>query len=93
MTRRFVAAMFIIYFLMTLIISALMQFYGTRFAINAATVGEIIGGAFAIYFLSGMLPFAFWGARGFPVAKAASLFVPWAVLAAFILFLIEYGRG
>jgi len=43
-----------------------------------------IGGAIAlgikIYFVSGALPFAVWGARGFKAANARSLFIPWAIL-------------
>lgn len=56
-------------------------------------IGEAIGRGFITYFMSGVLPFAVWGARGFKVANARSLFIPWAILAVVVIALEEYGRS
>jgi hypothetical protein len=51
-----------------------------------------IGCGLFIYVVSGMIPFALWGARGFRLANAKSLFIPWAILAPLLVAFIEYGR-
>jgi hypothetical protein len=44
-----------------------------------------IGYAFVTYVISGALPFAVWGARGFKAAHAKSLFIPWAILVVLLI--------
>jgi hypothetical protein len=58
----------------------------------AGLIGAAIGRGLVTYFMSGVLPFAVWGARGFKVANARSLFIPWAILAVVVIALEEYGR-
>jgi hypothetical protein len=41
--------------------------------------------AFVTYVISGALPFAVWGARGFKAAHAKSLFIPWAIIAVLLI--------
>jgi hypothetical protein len=52
--------------------------------VSISRVTSLIGAAIElgikIYLLSGVLPFAVWGARGFKAANARSLFIPWAIL-------------
>jgi hypothetical protein len=89
-SRKLVTLLFILYFLAAM--AAAFLSFGAPYAINPETIGETIGTGFSIYIFAGMLPFAFWGARGFRAASAASnLFIPWAVFAALAVFLLEYG--
>jgi len=44
-----------------------------------------IGYAFVTYVISGVFPFAVWGARGFKAAHAKSLFIAWAILAVLLI--------
>ena len=54
-------------------------------------IGEAIGFGIIIYFASGVLPFAVWGARGFKAANGRSLFIPWAILIVVALVLMALG--
>ncbi|HVI14895.1 MAG TPA: hypothetical protein VM822_18720 [Pseudolabrys sp.] len=53
-------------------------------------IGAAIALGIKIYFVSGALPFAVWGARGFKAANAQSLFIPWAILI-FLAFVVPLG--
>ena len=94
MSRRRVALLFITYFVVLVFYGALVTPVGVlRHEGAAGLIGEAIGRGFFIYFASGVLPFAVWGARGFRAANARSLFIPWAILAGLVVALEEYGRS
>jgi hypothetical protein len=81
MSRKRIALLFVIYFVAAAI-------YGALNAPHYDFVGIIfwaIGYGFVTYIISGMLPFAVWGARGFKAAHAMSLFIPWAILAMLLI--------
>ena len=74
MSPKRIALMFVIYF-------ALGVIYGALNAPHydfARIIFWAIGYGFVTYVISGMFPFAVWGARGFKAAHAKSLFIPWA---------------
>ena len=81
MSRKRVALLFVIYFVVATICGALNapHYDFVRIAFWA------IGYAFVTYVASGMFPFAVWGARGFKTAHAKSLFIPWAILAVLLI--------
>jgi hypothetical protein len=83
MTSKRVASLFVIY-------AVLVFLYGL---LSTGVIFEAIGRGFLVYVVSGMLPFAVWGARGFRAANAKSLFIPWAILALLLIALMEYGRS
>src|SRR6516164_7067551 len=66
-------------------------------SISRMTPRGFIGAAIAlgikIYFVSGALPFAVWGARGFKTANARSLFIPWAILILLAFVMIISGAA
>ena len=82
--------MFVIYFVLLVLYGALSSSVGVW---RREGFAGIIGLGFIVYVVSGMLPFAVWGARGFKAAKAKSLFIPWAILAVLIIAFQEYGRS
>ena len=94
MSRKGIASLFVIYFILLVLYGALSSSVGVwRREGFAGVIGEAIGIGFVVYVISGMLPFAVWGARGFRTANAKSLFIPWAILAVLIIALQEYGRS
>jgi len=81
MSRRLVALLFITYFVALVGYGAFVTPLGVlRHEGPAGFIGAAIGQGFITYFMSGVLPFAVWGARGFRAANARSLFIPWAIL-------------
>jgi hypothetical protein len=94
MSRGSIALLLFIYGCVALLIGE-FQIFDRVPDVNAAIVGETIGKSFVVYYLlSGMIPFAFWGARGFQAKNAATnLFIPWAVFAAALAWLLWYGQG
>ena len=86
MSRQRVALLFVVYLIVSVaipvVIVALVM--PSEVSISRMSPRSYIGGAIAlgikIYFLSGVLPFAVWGVRGFKAANARSLFIPWAIL-------------
>ena len=86
MSRQRVALLFVLYFIASVAIPVTIVALAmpSEVSISRMTPRGFIGGAIAlgikIYFVSGVLPFAVWGARGFKAANARSLFIPWAIL-------------
>jgi hypothetical protein len=81
MSRKSIAFLFVIYFVVAAI-------YGALNAPHNSVVRIIFwatGYAIVTYVASGMFPFAVWGVRGFKAAHAKSLFIPWAILAALLI--------
>jgi len=81
MSRKDIALLFVIYFVAAVI-------YGALNAPHYDFVRIIfwaIGYAFVTYVISGVFPFAVWGARGFKAAHAKSLFIAWAILAVLLI--------
>ena len=81
MSRKSVALLFVIYFVVAAIYGALKapHYDFVRIAFWA------MGYTFVTYVSSGMFPFAVWGVRGFKAADAESLFIPWAILAVLLI--------
>src|SRR6516165_531973 len=86
MSRQRVALLFVVYFIVSVAIPVVTVAFAmpSEVSISRMTPWSFIGAAIAlgikIYFVSGALPFAVWGARGFKTANAQSLFIPWAIL-------------
>ena len=93
MKRRHLALLFFLYSVAAVAIGLVEAILIYR-VVNLETIGFAIGTGFLVYMMSGVVPFAIWGARGFRAANWASLFIPWAVLAVglVILFLIQLER-
>jgi hypothetical protein len=94
MNRRYVALLFVLYFVVAITIGFIegAPRYGVSL-VNPETVGSAIGTGLFLYVLSGIVPWAVWGARGFCAAKWASLFVPWAALLVAVMILQQIGRS
>jgi hypothetical protein len=81
MSRKHVAVLFTVYFVVVVIYAALNAPHYDFVRITFWAMGY----AFVTYVISGMFPFAVWGARGFKAAHAKSLFIPWAILAVVLI--------
>jgi hypothetical protein len=81
MSRKRVAMLFVICFVAAVIYGALRDPHYDLVRI----VVWAIGYAFVTYVISGALPFAVWGARGFNAAHAKSLFIPCAIIAVLLI--------
>ena len=81
MSRKRVALLFIIYFVVATIYRAI---HAPHYEFLRITIWAM-GYASVTYVASGMFPFAVWGVRGFKAAHAKSLFIPWAILAALLI--------
>jgi hypothetical protein len=85
-SRQRVALLFVAYCIVSVAIPVVIVAFAmpSEVSISHMNLRGFFGGAIAlgikIYFLSGVLPFAVWGARGFKAANARSLFIPWAIL-------------
>jgi hypothetical protein len=73
--------LFVIYLVVAAIYGALNALTMT----SCASLSGAVGYAFVTYVISGALPFAVWGARGFKAAHAKSLFIPWAILGVLLI--------
>jgi len=92
MTQRIVVlVLFVLYFVAAVVINLVIDVRLDHRALDQTTVSLAIGEGIALYGVSGLLPFAIWGARGFRAARWASLFVPWAFFAV-VLTIIGLGR-
>jgi hypothetical protein len=84
MSRQRVALLFVVYFIVSVAIPVVIAALAMPSVVSISRMTGFIVGAIAlgikIYFVSGALPFAVWGARGFKAANARSLFIPWAIL-------------
>ena len=86
MSRQRVALLFVVYFIVSVAIPVVVVALAMPSEVSTSrmTPSGFIGGAIAlgikIYFVSGALPFAVWGARRFKAANARSLFIPWTIL-------------
>src|SRR5262252_4348623 len=93
MSRQRVALLFVVYFIVSVAIPVVIVAFAMPTEVSISRVTSLIGAAIElgikIYLLSGVLPFAVWGARGFKAANARSLFIPWAILIilAFVMIL------
>ena len=85
MSPKRIALLFVIYFVVAVIYGALHAPHYDLVRIIIWTIGY----GFVTYVISGALPFAVWGARGFKAAHAKSLFVPWAIIAVFLIIMGE----
>ena len=85
MSRKRVALLFVIYFVVAAIYGAINA---PHFDFARITFWAI-GYAFVTHIASGMFPFAVWAARGFNAAHAKSLFIPWAILAVLLIIMGE----
>jgi hypothetical protein len=81
MSRKNIAFLFVIYFVVAAVYGALNAPHYDIVRITFWATGY----AFVTYVASGMFPFAVWGVRGFKAAHAKSLFIPWAILAALLI--------
>ena len=90
MSRKGIALLFVIYFVLLVLYGALSSSVGVW---RREGFAGVIGLGFLVYAISGMVPFAVWGAQGFKAANAKSLFIPWAILAVLIIAFQEYGRS
>ena len=99
MSRQRVALLFVLYFIASVAIPVTIVALAmpSEVSISRMTPRGFIGGAIAlgikIYFVSGVLPFAVWGARGFNAANARSLFIPWAILILLAFVMIISGAA
>ena len=95
LSRQRVALLFVVYFVVSVIIPIVIVALTMPSEISHMTqpgfIGEAIGFGIIIYFASGVLPFAVWGARGFKAANGQSLFIPWAILIVVALVLMALG--
>ena len=84
MSRQRVALLFVVFFIVSVAIPVVIVAFAMPSEVSISRMTSLIGAAIElgikIYFLSGVLPFAVWGARGFKAANARSLFIPWAIL-------------
>jgi hypothetical protein len=93
MVRKNVALLFALFFILAVAYGELDTPMGIWHQEDfPRLMASVIGRGLFIYVVSGMFPFALWGARGFRAANAKSLFIPWAILAPVLIALIEYGR-
>jgi hypothetical protein len=94
MSRQRVALLFVGYFIVSVAIPVVIAALAMPSEVSISRMSGFIGAAIAlgikIYFVSGALPFAVWGARGFKAANAQSLFIPWAILI-FLAFVMPVG--
>jgi hypothetical protein len=99
MSRQRVALLFVVYFIVSVAIPVVTVALAmpSEVSISRMTPRGFIGAAIAlgikIYFVSGALPFAVWGARGFKTANARSLFIPWAILILLAFVMIISGAA
>ena len=95
MSRQRVALLFVVYSIVSVAIPVAIVVLAmpSEVSITRMTPPGFIGAAIrlgiTIYVVSGVLPFAVWGTRGFKAANARSLFIPWAILIllAFVMIL------
>ena len=84
MSRQRVALLFVLYFIVSVAIPVAIVAFAMPSEVSISRMTSLIGAAIEldikIYVLSGVLPFAVWGARGFKAANARSLFIPWPSL-------------
>jgi hypothetical protein len=99
MSRQRIALLFVIYFIVSVAIPVAIVVLAmpSEVSISRMTPPGFIGAAIrlgiTIYFVSGVLPFAVWGARGFKAASARSLFIPWAILILLAFVMIISGAA
>src|SRR6516225_9525011 len=95
MSRQRVTLLFAVYFMVSVAIPVVIVALAMPAEVSISRMtpqgfsGARIRLGIIIYFVSGVLPFAVWGARGFKAANARSLFIPWAILIllAFVMIL------
>ena len=99
MSRQRVALLFVVYSIVSVAIPVAIVVLAmpSEVSISRMTPAGFIGAAIrlgiTIYFVSGVLPFAVWGARGFKAASARSLFIPWAILILLAFVMIISGAA
>src|ERR1035437_1418301 len=55
------------------------------------SIGHLVGAAFSLFGIAGILPMIIWAFMRFRGANAGGIFVLWAILAVVMAFLIDYG--